>query len=112
MTIAASPLRGKYDQAVDRESASEILERKAAEAQAVADQARQQENAPAEEGGLLGTVLGSVFGPGTTASGRRSTRMSTTEVVVKSVARSMASTAGRQIANALLRGVLGGLTRR
>jgi hypothetical protein len=38
--------------------------------------------------------------------------MSTTEIVVKSVARSMASTAGRQIANAILRGVLGGLARR
>ena len=38
--------------------------------------------------------------------------MTTTEIVVKSVARSMASTAGRQITNAILRGVLGGLTRR
>jgi uncharacterized protein len=101
-TIAASPVKGKYDATVDRESAFEILQRKA-------------ESAAAEQGGsgggILGSVLGSVFGSDA-SGGRRSTRMSTTEVVVRSVARSMASTAGRQIANALLRGVLGGLTRR
>jgi uncharacterized protein len=104
-TIAASPLRGKYDEVVDRDSAFEMLQRKAKEA---ADAAAGQ----GQGGGFLGSVLGSVLGTGTTASGRPSTRMSTTEVVVRSVARSMASTAGRQIANALLRGVLGGLTRR
>ena len=107
--LAASPLRGKYEAVVDRESAFEILQRKA-EAAAIA--AAKPEEADAGGGGLLGSVLGSVFGTGTTPTGRRSTRMSTTEVVVKSVARSMATTAGRQIANALLRGVLGGLTRR
>jgi DNA helicase HerA-like ATPase len=104
-TIAASPLRGKYEEVVDRDSAFEMLQRKAKEA---ADAAAGQ----GQGGGFLGSVLGSVLGTGTTASGKPSSRMSTTEVVVRSVARSMASTAGRQIANALLRGVLGGLTRR
>jgi uncharacterized protein len=109
-TIAASPLRGKYEQAVDRESAFEILQRKAEEAQAAAGQAQQGAAPASDGGGILGSVLGSVLG--TDSGARRSTRMSTTEVVVRSVARSMATTAGRQIANALLRGVLGGLTRR
>src|SRR6478735_6233436 len=80
-TIAASPLHGKYDAVVDRESAFEILQRKA-EAAAIA--AAKPEEADAGGGGLLGSVLGSVFGTGTTPTGRRSTRMSTTEVVVKS----------------------------
>ncbi|MDQ0469696.1 helicase HerA-like domain-containing protein [Labrys wisconsinensis] len=101
-TLAASPLRGKYDEAVDRESAFEILTRKNAGAT----------EADAGGGGFLGGVLGSVFGGGAKSGSRPSTRMSTTEVVVRSAARSMASTAGRQIANALLRGLLGGLTRR
>jgi len=95
--IAAAPIRGKYEQTIDRESAFEILQRRTSAV----------EGAPQSGGGVLGTVLGSVFG-----SGRTSGRMSTTEAVVRSAARSMASTAGRVIANALLRGVLGGLTRR
>jgi DNA helicase HerA-like ATPase len=107
-SLAASPLRGKYDELVDRDSAFEMLQRKAAEAQAAAAEAQhQKQEAEAGQGGILGSVLGSVLGG---SSGRR--RMSTTEIVVNSVARSMASTAGRQIANALLRGVLGGLARR
>jgi DNA helicase HerA-like ATPase len=104
--IAQSPIRGRYDLTVDRESAFETLK------------ARREAATPAAPtpgpagGGMLGGILGDIFGTGTTAGGRPSTRMSTTETVVKSVARSMASTAGRQIANALIRGVLGGLAKR
>ncbi len=111
-TLASSPLRGKYERSVDRESAFELLQKRAEEA---ASAARQAEGAAKQEseggGGLLGSILGSVLGGGQ-AKGRSSGRMTTTEIVVMSVARSMASTAGRQITNAILRGVLGGLTRR
>jgi DNA helicase HerA-like ATPase len=113
--LAASPLRGKYDTMVDRDSAFEVLQRKAEEARAAAEQAQREEE-QAGSGSILDSVLGSVLGGAAgqprTPSGRRSTRMTTTEVVVRTVARSMASTAGRQIANAILRGVLGGLSRR
>jgi DNA helicase HerA-like ATPase len=100
---ASSPVRGRYETVLDRESAFEVL--------------RAKREAPSAEasgsgGGLLDDIMGSVFGSGTNTKGRASNRMSTTEAAVKSMARSMASTAGRQIANALLRGVLGGLTRK
>ncbi len=108
--IAKSPIRGKYDQAIDPESAYEILhkrvnERAAADAAPPPTPGRPPEQPPAG-GGVLGDVLGSVLGGG---SGRRSGRMSTTEVVVKQVARSVASQVGSQIGRALIRGVLGSL---
>ena len=110
--LASSPLRGKYEKTVDSESAFELLKKRAEEATAAA---KQTEEAAKQEsgggGGILDSILGSVLGGGSTR-GRSSGRMTTTEIVVKSVARSMASTAGRQITNAILRGVLGGLTRR
>jgi DNA helicase HerA-like ATPase len=104
--IAAAPVHGKYEQVVDRDSAYEMLQRRAAQAAPPAE-------APAPGGGgMLGGVLGSIFGRGSTASGRPSSRMSTAEAVVRSAATSAASTLGRQIAQSILRGVLGGLTKR
>jgi DNA helicase HerA-like ATPase len=108
--IAKSPIRGRYDQTIDPESAYEILhkrvnERALEDAAPPATPGRAPEQAPTG-GGVLGDVLGSVLGGG---SGRRSGRMSTTEVVVKQVARSVASQVGSQIGRALIRGVLGSL---
>lgn len=99
---AGSPVMGRYETALDRESAFEVLKSKRESTTSGND---------GSGGGLLGDIMGSIFGNGT-SSGRSSSRMSTTEAAVKSMARSMASTAGRQIANALIRGVLGGLTRK
>ena len=102
--IGKSPVRGKYDQSFDAESAYEILQKRlqdAAEAAAAAQQ-------PPASGGGWGDVLGGVLGGGSKPS-QRSTRMSTTEVVVKQVARSVASQVGTQIGRALIRGVLGSL---
>ncbi|HKA71644.1 MAG TPA: helicase HerA-like domain-containing protein [Xanthobacteraceae bacterium] len=114
--MAKSPVRGKYDQTVDPESAYEILHRRVneraadAEADEPAPQAPPGRPAPQPApggGGILGDILGGVLG-GRTA-GRRSGRMTTTEVVVKQVARSVASQVGGQIGRALIRGVLGSL---
>jgi uncharacterized protein len=110
-TLSSSTLRGKYERTVDRESAFELLQKRAEDAATAARQADEAKQESEGGGGLLGSILGSVLGGGQ-AKGRSSGRMTTTEIVVKSVARSMASTAGRQITNAILRGVLGGLTRR
>ena len=64
-------------------------------------------------GGLTGTVLDTIFGGGADARrGSRRGRESLAEAVAKSAGRAIASTAGRQITNAILRGVLGSLTRR
>jgi DNA helicase HerA-like ATPase len=97
--IGASPVRGKYDTPIDRESAYEVLQKKAAAAQ---PEAQQQESGG---GGILGGVLGGIFGRG------NSRRMSTGEVVVKQVARSVASQVGTQVGRALVRGLLGSLKR-
>jgi DNA helicase HerA-like ATPase len=113
--IGRSPVRGRYDQTIDPESACEILQRRVQEA---ADHASGEEPAapqgrsrpapqgapPPSSGGGWGDVLGGVLG-----GGRSRGRMTTTEVVVKQVARSVASQVGSQIGRALVRGVLGSL---
>jgi DNA helicase HerA-like ATPase len=100
--IAKSPFRGRYDQAIDPESAYEILQKRVHGGAAAAGGGA----AAPESGGMLGGLggmLGSILGGGT-ASGRRG-RMSTTEVMAKQVARTVGSEVGR----AIIRGVLGSL---
>ncbi len=97
-----SGLGGKYDTAIDRHSAFETLEGRAA-----------QPSAPAEgpAGGLLGSLtgaLGGLFGP---AAGRGRQRMSAGELALRSAVQSVARTAGTQIGRAILRGILGGRSR-
>jgi DNA double-strand break repair helicase HerA and related ATPase len=98
--IAKSPLRGKYDTAVDPESAFEILQKRVGGAGGQAG----------EGGGILGTlggIFGRIFGGG--ASGARRGRMSTSEVVAKQVARTVATKVGGELGRAIVRGVLGSL---
>ncbi|MEW6632345.1 MAG: helicase HerA-like domain-containing protein, partial [Pseudomonadota bacterium] len=98
--IAESPVAGQYDQMIDRESAFEILQKKAMEAQGQAS------------GGSRWTIPG--FGDdsepqsGRRGSGSRpSNRQSVTEAAIKSVVRSVGSSVGR----AIVRGILGSLTK-
>lgn len=95
----SSPFKGKYDVALDRDSAFEILQRRAAQGAAPA-----AENAPAD-GGLLSQIGGQLeglFRP----RGRSPS-------IVESAARSAANTAARKIgsaiANQILRSITGGL---
>jgi uncharacterized protein len=86
--IGRSPIAGKYDQPIDRESAHELLQERARQAIAEAEAAE----------------------AGTRASTRRSgarsgNRQSVGEAFTKSVARSIGSSLGRQV----LRGVLGAI---
>jgi hypothetical protein len=84
--MADSPVRGLYDRSVDRESAYEMLAAAAAK-KAAAAEVEAEADKP--------------------SSGRRSdTAM---EAGIKSVVRSIASSVGRQIANRLMRGILGSL---
>jgi DNA helicase HerA-like ATPase len=97
--LAMSPLKGVYDQPIDRDSAHEMLARRAAEAAAEADAAPDEgfaqgrryqprvEPAPRRTAGRRGDDVGEAF--------------------AKSLARAVASNAGR----ALVRGILGGLFR-
>ncbi|GAB4190015.1 MAG: DUF853 domain-containing protein [Wenzhouxiangellaceae bacterium] len=86
-----SPFGGRYDQAVDRESAYEILAQRAERAaQAAAEEARREAAAQ----------------PDKKPAGRK--RQSAAEAMFKSMARSI----GSQLGRSLLRGVLGALTRK
>jgi DNA helicase HerA-like ATPase len=130
--INASPVRGKYDQAIDEESAYEKLQGRVQSTAAPASTPAQTQ-APADpqsagsSGGILGelgTALGSIFG----TSNPRNKRLSEGQVIARSVTRSvtnrvagqMAADIGRQlggslggtVGRAIVRGALGGILRR
>ncbi len=89
--IERSPFKGRYEAMVDRESAFEMLKRRAEQQAAEADaEARQAAKAKAVE-------------KSSSRGGRR--RQSTTETMIKSAARAFGSQLGRQI----IRGVMGSL---
>ncbi len=116
--IAQSGLRGRYDQALDRESAFELLAKRAEEASTP-----QEEPSSGGIGGWLGGILGGGSNPapttvpksgsrGKATTPTRTTRreISITERVITNAASSAARTVGTQIGKAILRGVLGSLT--
>jgi DNA helicase HerA-like ATPase len=112
--IAKSPIRGKYDQTIDPDSAYEILQRRVqvapgepAPPRGPAGQPAEPASPPPASGGGWGDVLGGILGGGSSSGGRSRGRMSTGEVVVKQVARSVASQVGTQVGRALIRGLLG-----
>ncbi len=120
--MAESPVVGQYDQTVDRESAFELLQKRAADAL----KAQEQASADSEQqssGGSRWTIPG--FGNDdepTQDTGyrnapsrqrqsrapRASNRQTVAEAAIKSVVRSVGSSVGR----AIVRGILGSLTRR
>jgi len=101
--MKASPLRGKYDEAVESESAYEMLAKRKEIAAAPAQQA-------ASSGGL-GGLLDSVLGGRNAGKGKGRQRMTMTETVVRSASISVARTVGTQIGRAILRNVLGSITK-
>lgn len=109
--INESPVLGRYDKRVDRESAYEVLKKKAAQ------KAKQEESQ--REGETKGQTerRGQFTIPKIPGTGRRTTtrkrtttrrgsrRQSTTEAFIKSAARSIGSSLGR----AIIRGILGSI---
>jgi hypothetical protein len=110
--IAQSPLRGKYDEAVDNESAYELLAKRKGLDSAPAEAAQASEGGLGGLLGSLGGMLGGVLGSKPAAKGGRRPPQSLAEQVVSNAARSMARTVGTQVGNAILRNVLGGLMKR
>ncbi|MFL5189335.1 MAG: helicase HerA-like domain-containing protein [Microvirga sp.] len=114
--MASSPMRGKYDQLVDPESAYEMLAKRAEQAAAEAK--------AAEGGGGILAMLGGLFG----TTGQRKGSMTVTQRVTREVTRTIVNQTvgglaaeigktigGRQgssIGRAIVRGTLGGLLRR
>lgn len=92
---ARSPVGGKYDLSVNRESAYEILNRRTLEKQAVESKPNPSEAKPTREGaGRFGELLW--------GSKRR-------QGMVETMAKQAARTVGSQIGRRILRGVLGGI---
>jgi uncharacterized protein len=116
--IDKSPVKGKYDAAIDSESAYEVLQKR------IAGKA-----APASEGagggilGQVGAIVGTIFGTnaprGRLSTGqliaRSVTRSVTNKVVggvVADLGKSVGGSMGGSVGRALVRGALGGLLRR
>ncbi|NGP53986.1 DUF853 family protein [Thioalkalivibrio sp. XN8] len=95
-----SPVGGLYDQAVNRESAYEILSARAEQAAAAAEQAA-AERAAAEAAAKAEKAR----------QPRRSSRQGYVEAATKSAVRSMSSQLGRSLGRSLLRGLLGSLSK-
>lgn len=97
-TIKRSPVAGVYDEEIDRESAHEILTRRADETARDAEKA--EEEAAVEKQRKREER--------SKKSGRRSNRQSVGEAFAKSVVR----TIGSQLGRAILRGILGSLSKK
>ena len=132
--IQSSPVKGKYDQQIDSESAYEVLQQRLKDGTntVTAPVPGKPPAQPAPEqtstgGGILGGIgglLGGIFG----TSRPRGTRLSTGQVVAREVTRSIANRVAGQIAadlgrslggktggtigRAIVRGTLGGILRR
>jgi hypothetical protein len=97
---ARSPLGAKYDESVNRESAYEILSRRAAQAKAAEAEPGSPRAETPEERGMLGDLLW---------GGKR--RQGLVETMAKQAARTVGSQIGRKIIRGLLGGILGGSRR-
>jgi hypothetical protein len=132
--IAKSPLRGKYDSAIDPESAYEVLQNRVKTGAAVPGPAPTMPGgvveAPQGSGGIggmlggIGGMLGGIFG----TSRPRGQRLSAGQLVAREVTRSVGNRVAGQIAGslgksiggsmgntigrAIVRGTLGGILRR
>ena len=95
-----SPIAGKYDTAVNRESAYEILGQRTLPKTASPPASTQTANPPKDErGGLSDVIWGT------------KRRQGLAETMAKQVARTMGSQLGRQILRGVLGGILGGSAR-
>jgi hypothetical protein len=98
---ARSPVGAKYDSPVNRESAYEILSRRAAPADAPARPGTAQTEKAAESGGGLSDLLWGT-----------KRRQGMVETMAKQAARTVGSQIGRQILRGVLGGILGGSRKR
>jgi len=114
--IAVSPFRGKYEAGVDRESAFEILQRRAEDAAReaeTAEAAEEAEQSPAvreyQRGRRFsGNRVGRSSATNTTSRSRSSSR---SDSIGTAFAKSFARQLGTQSGRAMVRGILGGLFR-
>jgi len=123
----ASPVKGKYDTAIDAESAYEIIQKRIAGTAAHADDSGGGGGGGSGTGGgilgQIGSIVGTIFGTNVSRG-----RMSTGQIVARQVTRSVtnkvigglaadvgksvAGSLGSSVGRSLVRGALGGLLRR
>jgi DNA helicase HerA-like ATPase len=115
----ASPVKGKYDTAIDAESAYEILQKRVAGTAAPADGAGGGGGILGQIGAIVATIFGTNVKRGRLSTGqliaRNVTRSVTDKVVggaVADIGKSVAGSIGGSVGRALVRGALGGLLRR
>lgn len=104
--LATSLVAGVYEQAIDRESAFEMLRARAEQAAPV-QPATQKPQTQVEEQSALGTLGEALFGKG---GGKG--RQSVAETLAKSAARSIGSQVGRELMRGILGSLMGGGRRR
>jgi DNA helicase HerA-like ATPase len=129
--VQTDAIGGKYDTAVDRESAEELLKAKANEAAAAAqaqqaqsdaekqaaEQARQDAQAAKEQARAqlaqqrLELQRQRMEQQKAAREAREAAKPTMTDKVIQSAVRAASSSVGRQLGNQLLRGILGGLMR-
>jgi hypothetical protein len=100
--MRTSVIAGVYENAIDRESAYELLKGRAA--QAATESAPQSPQHPGPK-----PWYGDLLGSGS-AGGRRGDTLA--ETIAKSAARTLGSTVGRQLVRGVLGSLLGGTRRR
>ncbi|MNU59588.1 AAA-like domain protein [compost metagenome] len=105
--MAASPVRGTYDTAVNRESAEEVLNARRAQA----DRIEAQAQADAAEAKAAEKAARSAPAPARERAAPRA-RASSRQTPMEALTKSVLRTAGSTITRELLRGVLGSLKRR
>lgn len=93
--LQRSPLKGRYDQMIDRESAFEVLQARAAQSQAAPPGTQGQTQPP-----------GQVPAPQRAPARQRE---GVGEALAKSLARSIGTQLGGQLGRQIIRGVLGSL---
>jgi DNA helicase HerA-like ATPase len=119
----ASPVKGKYDTAIDAESAYEIIQKRIAGTAATADEAGGDGGGGGGILGQIGAIVATIFGTNVKRG-----RMSTGQIVARNVTRSVtnkvigglaadvgksvAGSLGSSVGRSLVRGALGGLLRR
>jgi DNA helicase HerA-like ATPase len=117
--IDNSPVKGKYDTAIDSESAYEILQKRIAGAAATTADGSAGGGILGHIGAIVGTIFGTNTGRNRLSTGqliaRNVTRSVTGKVVggvVADLGKSVGGSIGGSVGRALVRGALGGLLRR
>jgi DNA helicase HerA-like ATPase len=112
--ILNSPVSGLYDEVVDRNSAYEILQAKAAEQARLEEEQRKREEREREEVGRMRrsrTGYADDYRDDRPTKRSRSRRSSNRQTATEAAVKTLARTVARQLGNSLVRGLLGSLKR-